>query len=148
VLLIDGRDRLLLFRGVNVSPTVPVVWITPGGGLQAGETHEQAALRELWEETGVVAPLGPCVWHRRHRFRFRDRWYDQRERFYVARVEAAAIAYDNLEAGERAFITEHRWWSLAGIAAANDPFAPRRLALLLPPVLAGDYPTEPIIIGT
>jgi len=36
-------------------------WTLPGGGLDPGETFEQAVVREAWEETGleveVVAPL-------------------------------------------------------------------------------------------
>ena len=43
---------MLLFRWKP-----PNVWITPGGGLKPSETYEQAALRELWEETGVPAEL-------------------------------------------------------------------------------------------
>ena len=43
VLLLDALNRLLMFRWKP-----PNVWITPGGGLEASETYEQSALRELW----------------------------------------------------------------------------------------------------
>ena len=32
-------------------------WQMPQGGVDAGETPKEAALRELWEETGVTADL-------------------------------------------------------------------------------------------
>lgn len=59
VLLIDELDRVLLLRaGVGEGG----VWITPGGALEPGETAEQAALRELREETGIEdAALIPVV---------------------------------------------------------------------------------------
>jgi 8-oxo-dGTP pyrophosphatase MutT (NUDIX family) len=35
-------------------------WATPGGGLEEGDTFEQAAIRELKEETGLhVDTIGP-----------------------------------------------------------------------------------------
>ena len=49
VLLIDDQDRVLLRANVGDGD----VWITPGGALEPGETAEEAALRELWEETGI-----------------------------------------------------------------------------------------------
>jgi 8-oxo-dGTP pyrophosphatase MutT (NUDIX family) len=63
VLLIDPLDRVLLLRG-DLD-----VWIAPGGALKPGEAAAQAALRELWEETGVEAvELSPYVWTCVHRF--------------------------------------------------------------------------------
>jgi 8-oxo-dGTP diphosphatase len=36
-------------------------WSLPKGKLEPGETWEDAALREVWEETGVRCTLGPFL---------------------------------------------------------------------------------------
>lgn len=57
VILEDGRVLLILMRNLRGD----TVWTFPKGHLDAGETAEQAAVREVLEETGweceIISPL-------------------------------------------------------------------------------------------
>ena len=152
LLVIDRRDRLRMFRLEADSRHPAGLWITPGGGLNPGETFEEAATRELAEETGLSGvSLGPCVWVRTHvsgkAGTIAGTLYEVRERFFVARVGEVSVRGENPDEVERAVMTDHRWWALDEIVASEEAFVPRSLASLLPPILSGDYPEEPIDTG-
>ena len=51
LVVIDNRERVLLIKR-NVEPKKGS-WCLPGGFMELGETPEEAALRELNEETGL-----------------------------------------------------------------------------------------------
>ncbi len=148
VLVVDRRDRLLLFDGIVPNRERTRLWCPPGGALRPDETFEEAALRELAEETGITdVALGHCVWRREHVFEMFDRWYAADERFFLVRVGTAEVSGTGREAVEANFILGHRWWTALEIAASRETFVPRRLADLLPPLLRGEIPPEPLDAG-
>lgn len=59
VVCFDNRQRILMLRHV-FHPGAP--WGPPGGWLARGESPGECALRELKEETGLTADLGPMVY--------------------------------------------------------------------------------------
>lgn len=52
VIVTDAAGRVLL--GHRTKATEPATWCLPGGAVEAGESFETAAARELAEETGIV----------------------------------------------------------------------------------------------
>jgi 8-oxo-dGTP pyrophosphatase MutT (NUDIX family) len=73
VLLLDEYRRVLLVRFAYRGESW---WAAPGGGLEDHESHEEAARREVAEETGFeLDELGPLVWRREDFFRFEGRLY-------------------------------------------------------------------------
>lgn len=140
VLLIDGRDRLLLFHGSNPDePDVAPYWFTAGGGLDPGESQEKGALRELYEETGLRLTaqdlVGP-VWEDTAEFRFEGRTYRQSQVFFVARVDTWEVDTSALQEAEARSIDTHRWWSAAELDRADEAYYPADLSTLLRRALA------------
>lgn len=158
VLLLDRDGRVLLFRFVDPVSAAPF-WITPGGGLDEGESFEDAARRELREETGIIvdaipsaipgAGFGPCVWTRTIDIRYGQRRFRQHERYYPLRLDASRPPIDTggMLDYEVTDLAEHRWWSAEQITASEARFAPSRLAALLPTLLNGQCPDEPMDVG-
>ncbi|MCX8205157.1 MAG: NUDIX domain-containing protein [Candidatus Nezhaarchaeota archaeon] len=55
VVVIDDDGRILLIKRLN--PPDPGLWTIPGGLVELGEKVEEAAVREVEEETGVTVEL-------------------------------------------------------------------------------------------
>ncbi|WP_404382009.1 NUDIX domain-containing protein [Knoellia locipacati] len=152
VLLVDTEDRLLLFRDSDPGLTpVPVFWITPGGGVDPGETDLEAAVREVEEETGLqVAPdtlVGPlaerCVVHG-----YSDVVTTQDELFWFLRCTAFEVSTVGHTEVELATMTAHHWWTRPELEATTEEIWPRDLLRIwshVPP--AGIAPGAPLALG-
>ena len=150
ILLINQHNQVLLFRSVVFGQEQTELWITPGGALESHEDYEQAALRELWEETGLTGvSLGPWIWTRQHTWRWDDRLIDSYERFFLIRTADFDVNPAALEPIEVDSLRQYRWWTVSEIEAASshETFVPRRLVALLEPIMAGVIPSKPVEIG-
>ncbi|HTE22829.1 MAG TPA: NUDIX hydrolase [Candidatus Limnocylindria bacterium] len=57
VLLIDSDGRILLLRRSNTHPRFAHHHDFPGGEVEQGESHTEAVIREVLEESGLKLPL-------------------------------------------------------------------------------------------
>jgi 8-oxo-dGTP pyrophosphatase MutT (NUDIX family) len=135
VLLVDGGGRVLLFRGHDpVRPEKGSWWFTVGGGLDEGETTRAAAVRELFEETGLAvdpASLAGPVHREVADFSLAGTDYRQDNEFFVATVGAHDVVTVGFTDLEEQFVLEHRWWSPAELRATTDTVYPTCLVDLL-----------------
>jgi 8-oxo-dGTP pyrophosphatase MutT (NUDIX family) len=147
VLLADPEGRVLLFSAREADGER--WWFTPGGGVHRRETIPAAAVRELFEETGISvgeAELGPVIavssslWHAKEE----GKLFLGAHSFFFLRVPGPEIDTDGQEDLERSMITGHHWWSVAELRAATERIAPLGLADLMERLLRGDLPQRPV----
>ena len=122
-ILFDETDRTLLVRYEYAGRRW---WATPGDALEGAETHEQAARREIREETGhEIGRLGPWVWSREQVFRFEGHLYRQVERYFLARVGSFDPRPQELGTEELKAFAGLGWWTMAELGDGGGVHARR-----------------------
>jgi 8-oxo-dGTP diphosphatase len=66
-LIVRGGEVLIGQR--RADQPMALQWEFPGGKIEAGESPEEALARELDEELGIQAVIGPRITHIRHNYR-------------------------------------------------------------------------------
>jgi ADP-ribose pyrophosphatase YjhB (NUDIX family) len=144
--VLDSEDRLLLVHFFAFGGSW---WATPGGGVEPGETDEEAIGRELAEECGIREfELGPLVWTRTHRFAGMRSHGGQEERLYLVRAPgidpAPEMSWEQLRSEG---VDAVRWWTPEELAASDEEFAPTRLPELVRDIVANGPPPAPVDVG-
>ena len=115
IIVLDPEERILLHRFVLSDR--PPFWVTTGGECDPGETFEDAARRELLEETGIDADPGPQIARMQPEFvTVEGEPVIADERFFVVRVAETIIDTSRHTALEQSVMQEHRWFTAEEIA--------------------------------
>ena len=133
ILLFDRQGRILLFLTKAPDTSGIARWLTPGGGVDAGETQHQGAIRELEEETGLVLEsLGEPVYVHDFVVQWDEADHDTgHAEFYTAVVDAFEPSDAHWTDDERVDVLAHRWWSVEELEATTEPFEPTELVKLV-----------------
>ncbi len=144
-LVVDPANRLLLMQ--FQTEDAGTLWLTPGGGIEPGESDEEALRRELWEEVGLESiTVGPLVWTRRHIFSFAGDTYDADERYYLVPVSSDRLGPGCPQPYEAD--AKREWFGAEDLVSLPGPRAPTRLADFARSLLIDGPPSSPIAVGS
>jgi histidinol-phosphatase (PHP family) len=149
LVVLDAQDKVLLFHTHDPDhPDLGSWWELPGGGIDPGETYLEAAIRELHEETGIVADpseIGAPIWRRRSSFRHRQHRHLQDEVIVTLLLPVPGPDVDESRRldYEREDYFAFRWWPTRDIVTSGERFYPGQLPALLVTFLDGEEINEP-----
>lgn len=116
VLVLDAENHLLMFR--FTPDDRPPLWATAGGELETGESFEDGARRELFEETGIDADPGGVISERESDFvTFDGEAVHAVERYFAVRVADRTLDFGRHTQTELAVMQHHEWWTLERLRA-------------------------------
>lgn len=154
ILLLNNNEILLMCAD---DPTTRSIygkyygkfWFPIGGEIEDGETVEQAAIREIYEETGIEKKdieLKSIVWFGEFDLILSGVKTRIKEKFIVAKTKNNNVFLNHLDEWEKKVVKEIRWFSIDKIKNSKEVIFPVLLYKYLPDIISGKYPEKPIKI--
>ncbi len=130
IIVLSPANRTLMFR-FDVADRPPF-WVTAGGECEAGESFNEAARRELLEETGIVADPGPQIAQFEPEFiTVEGEPVRADERYFIVRADSDLIDTSRHTDLERKVMTQHRWFTMDELESWHEAIYPENIAALI-----------------
>ena len=128
VVPVNAAGEVLLLQDQDPAHPGQLRWGTPGGAVEPGESLADAGVRELFEETGIVAAphdLGPAFHRDTRDFTFDGVGYVSDSTFFTLSLEReVTVTFEHLEAAEVGNVLAARWWTPDELAADGSVVVP------------------------
>lgn len=130
VLPINNKGQVLLLLGHDPARPESPYWFAIGGGVEGNETLEQAAVRELLEETGIKVGAheltGP-FYRGTHSYSFNGVAAVSDSTFFAVQVGDVSVTFQGLGDGEIGNIFSADWWSpdALGLGSLSNDHLPQ-----------------------
>jgi len=143
-LLVDQENTILMFKFKLLNSKRQPSWITPGGGIEYGESPAETIARELWEETGLlVKEVPPPIYEDEVKF-LRTAGYSRdsvsRRTFYGFRVNRFETSKTNWTPIELESTLDERWWNIDDLENTSESLQVSFLPDLITGIVSGKLP--------
>jgi len=145
-IVINSKNQIFLFQYMfDYLEDSKVIWITPGGSLEEGESFEDALKRELFEKLGVqITEECQEVYYRNPLYTMKNgEVIKSVEKFFLVLLDEEQFTYVNWTESEKKRMLVGKWWSLEEIEKSEDKFFTTDILSIMTELSNGEIPREP-----
>lgn len=145
-IVLNKNNEIFLFQyRFDYLDDSKLIWITPGGGLDEGESFDDALKRELFEELGVqITESCPEIYFRNPLYTMKNGEVIQSvEKFFLVTLDSEFFSFEHWTESEKKRMSVGKWWSMEEIQQSEDEFFTKDIIRILMELSDKKIPREP-----